>query len=67
MLPFVAGVPPSEAQELDLGPGTAGGIRRSVKCDALPDEVLEFFQPEQQMCYFFERMLRQPASESAAR
>jgi len=67
VLPFVAGVSLDEAQELDLGPGTAGGIRRSVKCDALPDEVLEFFQPAQQMCYFFERMPRQAQSESAAR
>ncbi|MBZ0225569.1 MAG: DUF3391 domain-containing protein [Comamonas sp.] len=67
VLPFVAGVSLSEARELDLGPGTAGGIRRSVKCEALPDEVLEFFQPAQQMCYFFERMPRQPESESAAR
>jgi len=29
--------------------------------------VLEFFQPAQQMCYFFERMPRQAQSESAAR
>lgn len=69
VLPFAAGVPLSEAQELDLGmgTGTAGGIRRSVKFEALPDEVLEFFQPTQQMCYFFERVPRQMESESAAR
>lgn len=69
VLPFVAGVPLSEARELDLssGVGTAGGIRRSIKCDALPDEALEFFQPAQQMCYFFERVPRRAESESAIR
>lgn len=69
VLPFTAGVPLGEAQELDLGAmsGTAGGIRRSVKADALPQEVLEFFQPAEQMCYFFERVPRQVESESARR
>ena len=68
VLPFVAGVPLSEAQELDLGAsGTGGGIRRSVKCETLPDEALEFFQPAQQLCYFFERVPRQAESESAVR
>lgn len=71
VLPFEAGVPLGEARELDLGTGggmgIGGGIRRSVKFDALPAQVLEFFQPAQQMCYFFERVPRQGPPESAAR
>lgn len=71
VLPFEAGVSLSEARELDLGlgggMGIGGGIRRSVKFDALPAEALEFFQPTQQMCYFFERVPRQGPPESAAR
>ncbi|WP_255437581.1 HD-GYP domain-containing protein [Comamonas flocculans] len=65
VLAFASGVTQQEARVTDLGQSEHGGIRRSVKFDALSDEALEFFMPAQQMCYFFARMPR-PAKKAHA-
>lgn len=66
VLPFVAGVALGEAPVLDLC-ADSGGIRRSVRFETLSDEALGFFQPGEQMCYFFERVPRQARLESTDR
>ncbi|MCZ2104845.1 MAG: DUF3391 domain-containing protein [Comamonadaceae bacterium] len=56
VLPYTPGEDPQDALALDLSAQTERSIRRSVKLDFLPDEVLGHVLPQQHLCYFFERM-----------
>jgi hypothetical protein len=54
-------VPRHQAAVLDLEQAPNTSIRRSLKPSSLPATALDYLQPRQRICYFYE-----PAAESKA-
>lgn len=66
VLIFTPEVPREDAQVESLATASAVGIRRSLRPDQMPRNVLDYLSPHQRICYFFERAMdAQPCEDSA--
>lgn len=66
VLVYDASVPAALAQPLDLEKCAGISIRRSLRLDQLPREVLSYLSPRQRICYFFERAVEPGNAQAGA-